>query len=239
MTSKSLCKIDNCCNKVHQSGYCGAHFNRYRDYGDPLGGPPIRQFGRKCSIEGCERKHAGRGYCQTHLKRLKKYGYVDPSEDRSSKIREWVEANKNYQGDDCLKWPFSVSDHGRGRVTYTREDGSQFGISAPKAMCIAAYGHPESDGLEAAHSCGNGHLGCMNPRHLRWATKKENAADRIIHGTERRGSKINTNKLTEDQVRYIRSRYKKQTGVSLAREFGITTSQISSIQRRTSWKWLD
>src|SRR5690606_6465223 len=109
------------------------------------------------------------------------------------------EANSSYAGDDCLKWPFGVGDHGRGIVTIS---GST--VSAPRAMCKSAHGEPPAPYHQAAHSCGNGHLGCMNPKHLRWATVRENELDKIIHGTVRRGSDINTAKVTAEEVIQIR-----------------------------------
>ena len=45
----------------------------------------------------------------------------------------------------------------------------------------------------ACHSCGNEK--CINPDHLRWGTAKENAADKILHGTS--GNKLNDNQVHE------------------------------------------
>lgn len=50
-------------------------------------------------------------------------------------------------------------------------------------MCQKAHGDPPSPKHDAAHSCGRGHEGCVNPNHLSWKTKKQNQADRITHGT--------------------------------------------------------
>lgn len=51
-----------------------------------------------------------------------------------------------------------------------------------RLVCIRRHGPPPTDDLEAAHSCGN--AGCVNPRHIRWATRFENAADKKLHGTD-------------------------------------------------------
>jgi hypothetical protein len=68
---------------------------------------------------------------------------------------------------------------------------------------------------------------------------RENESDKLVHGTLKRGRDVNTNVLSEDQVREIRRRLQNESGVTLAREFGVTPAQISSIKKRKSWAWLD
>ena len=186
-----------------------------------------------CKIDGCCKVAHGYGLCATHLYRMKKHGDPMKKLEKVNAKKDWVYKNKEYSGDDCLKWPFAVNENGRGLLLI---DGKA--ISAPKAMCIAAHGNPPTSKHEAAHSCGNGHLGCMNPKHLRWATRKENEADKKHHGTIRQGTKINTHKLTEEQVHYIRSRKGVQTGLSLAKEFGVSATNISYILSGKYWKFL-
>jgi len=36
----------------------------------------------------------------------------------------------------------------------------------------------------AHHSCGNGHLGCVNPKHLYWGDASQNAKDAAKHKSE-------------------------------------------------------
>jgi hypothetical protein len=86
-------------------------------------------------------------------------------------------------------------------------------------MRLAAHGEPPTARHEAAHSCGKGHLGCVHPGHLSWKTRNENRADMVRHGMLPRGTIVSTNKLTEDQVREIRSRMGSETGMALAAEF--------------------
>lgn len=188
---------------------------------------------KKCSVDGCDTVHSGHGYCQAHLIRFKKYGDANAySPDRMSN-QKWIDAHKNYEDDDCIVWPFHRGGNGRGVVGAPPNR-----MSAPKAMCIAAHGLPPGENMQAAHNCGNGHLGCMNPKHLRWATHADNVLDRADHGRDRIGTQINTNKLSEEQVREIRGRKGLDTGVSLAKEFGVTPSTISSIYTGKNWRWL-
>jgi hypothetical protein len=78
----------------------------------------------------------------------------------------------------------------------------------------------------------------MNPRHLAWKTPKENEADKLIHGTLRRGTAIHTNKLTEDDVRQIRKMIGKVSGVEIAKAWGITPAMVSRIKLGHAWAWL-
>src|SRR5690606_12175061 len=74
----------------------------------------------------------------------------------------------------CLKWPFGRSGHGyAGQATV---DGVR--EAAYRHMCRLAHGNSPSSEHQAAHSCGKGHEGCINPNHLRWATPAENQSDR-------------------------------------------------------------
>ena len=186
-----------------------------------------------CAVNGCDSQATAKGLCKLHYERVRKgKGPGDTRTTRAKKSR-WVQENAGYNGDDCLIWPFSVSDHGRGSV---KIGGAV--MSAPRYMCTLAHGAPPTPDHDAAHSCGKGHLGCMTPGHLSWKTAKENEADKIVHGTIRRGEKINTAKLSESDVREIRRRACVETCANLASEFGVSTAQISAIKNRQAWAWL-
>lgn len=146
----------------------------------------------------------------------------------------WLLAHIDHTGDDCLSWPFSRDHRGYGRIT---DEGVQ--RSASRTMCALAYGPPTDDDMQAAHSCGNGHLGCINPKHLRWDTVTGNHADKIVHGTEIKGSDQWQAKLTEDEVRHIRASRGAILQRDLAERFGVSQTAISKIQRRVAWAWLD
>jgi hypothetical protein len=74
---------------------------------------------------------------------------------------------------------------------------------------------------------------------LRWATMKENHADRDLHGTTARGSRQGLSLLSEDEVLQIR---KLLAGGALHRDlsvrFGVCRSHISNIKTRRSWRHL-
>jgi len=136
-----------------------------------------------CSIEGCEHPAQTRGWCAKHYHRWQRHG--DALHTERGKPQEWIRSHANYAGDECLKWPFATSGTGYGALSWNGQI-----ITANRAMCIEAHGEPPLQGMDSAHSCGNGHLGCVNPNHLRWATRSENIEDAFKHGRRVRAKKL-------------------------------------------------
>ena len=138
-----------------------------------------------------------------------------------------------FSGERCLEWPHGTNGVGYGMVTF--EGKRQI---ASRVVCEAVHGPPPTPDLQAAHSCGNGDKGCVNPLHLRWATCAENHADKLLHGTTNRGERHGLAKLTREEVREIR----RLKGVTHQREiatrFGVCQMSVSRIQRRVTWAWL-
>jgi hypothetical protein len=100
-----------------------------------------------------------------------------------------------------------------------------------------AYLHwkgPIAEGLLVRHKCRGL---CVNPEHLELGTLTENARDKVRDETNTRGEKHGRSKLTDDQVRDIRSRV-DVVGRELAREFGVSETVISFVLNRRSWKHL-
>lgn len=111
----------------------------------------------------------------------------------------WLVAHKDYAGDDCLTWPLSVAHSGYGRVGYK---GKLW--TTQRLMCLLAHGEPPTPNHIAAHSCGNGHLACCNPRHLSWKTQSENQHDRKTQGRRQHGRGGNRTVLPREIIDEIR-----------------------------------
>jgi HNH endonuclease len=141
----------------------------------------------------------------------------------------WLKEHCSFDGDDCLTWPFSKHPTGYGCFGHL---GKQ--RYAHRFMCELANGPAPADGLEAAHSCGKGHLSCVNPKHLSWKTPSENKLDQSRHGTNKGNPYGNRGTLNEDQVRDIRAANERRD--ALAEKYGLSTSAIRRVQYRVSYK---
>jgi hypothetical protein len=135
-----------------------------------------------CSVEGCDRpvRYKKPVLCSAHYQRQWRGGDVHGIRAMRGDPRRWLESHVSHAADDCLIWPFSRSSTGYGDL---RNGGKHY--HAHRLMCQMAHGDPPALKLDAAHSCGNGHLACVNPRHLRWATRSENNQDAIEHRLRR------------------------------------------------------
>src|SRR5690606_10732407 len=97
---------------------------------------------------------------------------------------------------------------------------------ASRYVCAQVHGEPPTPKHEAAHSCGNGSLGCITPSHLSWKTSAENTADQVLHGTLPRGERNGQSKLTDDDVRQILALKGRKSHRDIADSFGISTSNV-------------
>lgn len=128
---------------------------------------------------------------------------------------DWLRVRVNHDGGECLFWPFGRDDKGYGQVTaFDRVR------KAHRVMCELAHGIPPTPKHQASHTCGKGHLGCVNPKHLEWKTNSENQLDRRKHGTHL-GSIGSRTRLTPDQITEIRSLKGVLSKVKLAEKFGV------------------
>jgi hypothetical protein len=136
----------------------------------------------------------------------------------------------NYDGDACLTWPFSKSSDGYAR--FYAKTGSQL---VTRIICEKEHGPPPTPKHQAAHSCGKGHLGCVAKGHLSWKTRKENFADKLLHGTDNRGEKHPLVKLSEADVRHIRTLKGTMYQREIANKFGVALTTVSGILMGRSW----
>lgn len=111
-------------------------------------------------------------------------------------------------------------------------------VNVHVVVCEAFHG-PRPCGHQVAH--GDGSRTNNHEENLRWASAKENAADRKLHNTEYEGEAHWKTDLTEADVRSIRERYKPGYGgyTELAREYGLTRGAIFRIVKRRNWKHVE
>lgn len=172
----NACSIEGCGKPVKARGWCRWHYDRLHK---------LHPWEPKtCTVEGCVRRAIRNGLCDAHSQRLRKRGTLGDAkiESRNGEPITFMRTVAlSYASDECLTWPFARSGKGYGQY---REHGETKYVH--RFLCEQVHGSQPSNIHEVAHNCGKGHLGCINPRHLRWATPKENSADQIIHGTRKR-----------------------------------------------------
>ena len=96
-----------------------------------------------------------------------------------------------------------------------------------RLVCAAWHG-PQPLGCEVAHNDGNR----LNPApaNLRWASRRDNLADKIAHGTQLRGDELWFTKVSDESVREIRKG--NRSDESWAKFHGVSRSLIWAIRLR-------
>ena len=190
---------------------------------------------RICEIEGCERRARRRRLrCPACDHAIARYGDPFVRGSRQSKAQRALPDLLVIETDDCVLWPFRVNTDGYGYVTW---DGRYQGVHV--VACAHHYGPKPTAGHEVAHSCARTRA-CMNYRHLRWATRSENIADRVAHDTHNRGERQPQHKLTTDDVRRARRLVVEGSSyAAVARLLSVHDVTIHDCVNRRTWAWLD
>lgn len=125
----------------------------------------------------------------------------------------------------------------RGYLCYRLRDrdGRFVSIVASRLVLFAFVGEPPTPGAHAAHN--NGAPDDNSVKNLRWASPKENEADKLQHGTRLMHERHHQAKLTARDVTSIRRRLRAGAqGTVLAREYGVVPSLISAIKNERIWR---
>ncbi len=154
----------------------------------------------------------------------------NPRSKGNGKTVQWLRDRANYSGDDCLIWPFNRISDGYGALGYL---GDQ--VYAHRFMCELIHGAPPTPKHRAAHSCGRGQDGCVNPKHLSWKTNSENQLDRRAHGTAQHSWWGNKGKLSPADVIEIRRIGRSKTQAELAAMFNCTRPTIHRVITGKTW----
>ena len=162
-------------------------------------------------------------------------------------------------------WPYEVSSYGRVRraIDSPRRPGTTPGyVLKPAAnkrgylsvglrdrrgerytinvhrLVAAAFLEPRPVGrYEVAHN--DGDPGNNNARNLRWATRSDNMADCVLHGTVVRGTRVHNSKLNENIVRSIRERHANgEQQRAIAASLSVTPGLVNQVVLRHVWKWV-
>lgn len=165
--SKSTCSVDECPRPVYGRGWCNKHWQRWRKHGDPQYVAPPKPR-PTCSVSECDRVVDARGMCSMHYKRWKAHG--DPGYKASAADRFWKRVEKS---SGCWLWDKPIQRHGYGR--FRNESGVEEPVHRFSFRLHGGVVAPEQD---VDHICGVRH--CVNPSHLRVASRKQNLENQTV-----------------------------------------------------------
>lgn len=172
----------------------------------------------KCLL--CERIVYARGLCTRHYSSETTAGRIQRYKKLSQADYFWRHVKKT---EKCWLWTGWTTTFGYGEMqksTGTKIRAHRFSYELHKG--------PIPKGLIVMHLCDN--PPCVNPRHLRVGTVSENSKDEITKGRNPWGEQHGMAKLSDDDVRAIRTASlggERQS--SIARRFKIHQSTVSQI----------
>jgi DNA-binding CsgD family transcriptional regulator len=191
---------------------------------------------KTCTHSGCSRPQAHKALCHTHYRRLRLYGSATgggPFRARPGEPLAFLKFAETFEGDECLIWPYARNSAGYGHMVICGKNHL-----VTRMVCEKFNGPPPTEKHEAAHSCGNGHAGCVNGSHLAWKTSVENKADMVSHGTSQRGERQWMAVLTQEKVIEIRKMAGNCSTREIADRFGVSIGVITHVIKRHSWNWV-
>ncbi len=132
--------------------------------------------------------------------------------------------------DECVLWPFGTNKNGYGNMKYKGK------VVESSVVSLTIHKGEKEEGQVCCHTpliCHN--KLCVNPKHLRWGSYKDNVRDKKIDGTSNRGER--NSKLTEEQVLEIR--LSPDFHKDIAKRYGISPKTVSNIKTKVRWGWLE
>ena len=123
------------------------------------------------------------------------------------------------------------------RVTLTDQSGKQVTRKVHRLVLETFVGPPPSHAHQTRHLDGDHVNNALD--NLVWGTAQENSEDRIAHGTQLRGTQINTSVLSETQVAHIKAAipvWKRGLTSKFAREFNVSRSTVDGVRNLKTWR---
>lgn len=133
---------------------------------------------------------------------------------------------------ECWPWIGSRKPMGYGHLIINRKDYNAHRLS------WELENGPIPAGMHVLHKCDN--QPCVNPSHLFLGTHTDNMHDMDAKGRKPRGEATRRHKLTADDVRAIRAKFKRRgvklTNASeLAAKYGVTSGTVIQAVKRNTW----
>lgn len=185
---------------------------------------------RVCSVEACGNPAKLRKRCQKHYRTAMACGEIARVRTKCGVGLEFIHQALLTETSDCIIWPF-----GKNRDGYPIIKVNGITAQGHRYVCAQAHGEP-SKALLALHSCHT--PSCVNKKHLRWGTQMDNIRDRKSSPRRPVGIRGPSVRLTEAQVKLIRTTYPQKSLQEYADMFGVRRSTIHRIIHRRTWAHL-
>ena len=169
------------------------------------------------------------------MRMTKEYAESRRREIQQRKLEQFWELLQKPVG--CWLFDGAKEMNGYGYLKNPLGDDPKY-ISAHRLAWLLKNG-PIPDGMRVLHKCDI--RACCNPDHLFLGTDADNSRDMRTKGRHTRGEQSMHARLTEDQVRSIRSEYRKigahrSNAMALARKYGVARNTIINAALGRFWK---
>lgn len=131
--------------------------------------------------------------------------------------------------ESCWLWKGCAQPNGYGLY------GMDYKVLRAHRASYVIFKGPIQKGFLVLHSCDN--RSCVNPKHLRTGTHKDNSMDAIKRNRQIRGSAHGRSKMSEEDVLRLRKQYDGKHGSikKLADKEGLNKELVRKILKRLSW----
>jgi HNH endonuclease len=187
-----------------------------------------------CSFSGCVNEARSLGLCPAHRAQQKRGEVLKTLQVQHHGLSEYDRFFKRVKvgkGDECWVWTGSQNNthwHGQWR---NAAGGIELTHRASWRLLKGAI--PE--GACVLHRCDN--PVCVNPSHLFMGSQSDNAHDMWNKGRAKPkanlGASHGMSKVTEEIVLAIRA--SSESGVALAKKYGIRPTTVCDIRKRRTW----
>jgi len=141
-------------------------------------------------------------------------------------MRAYLRSRADLNEAGCWVWRFSVTNQGYPSLTHNNER-----VKGHR-LAYRTFVGPIPEGAHVLHRCDNRR--CINPDHLRLGTNADNVLDRNSRGRQARGESSGSARITESDVRLIRS--SGLTNRELGEMLGLARHTVCGIRNGRSWK---
>lgn len=212
--------------------YCG------REFAPPHPGSKQRYCSRKCgAIASHPAQDYGTAICKqcgaVFIKNFAEHAFcsyncsgLQNTHKRSFVSREVYFSDRINKTDYCWLWTGKKGPKGYGVATYRGRS-----MLAHRFSYELHYGPMFMEGMFVLHRCDNPL--CVCPDHLFLGSQQDNIDDMVSKHRHAHGERTKNAKLTEIDVRTIRS--SREPSSVLARQYGVSSTAIYCIRKRKTW----